>query len=469
MHLQQGLSQQQLRFVRLLEMNAPELDEAIARELEDNPALEVKIDDASRQLTDDGREFGESPEQLQQADYSDPDEAPPLPLRRQTRADASSPLPVPPDSSESLYDYLMRQLPERNLQPDIRRAAEYLIGSLDSNGYLSRPLHAVASDLAINQGLDLSDQEMEQALDAVRSLDPAGVGATDLRDCLLLQLTRLPQSERRDDAINILTDHFEAFAMKHSHKIISGLRISRARLDAAFETILSLNPKPGSSVGSGAAGGEAPGIIPDFAIDVYDGKISITLNNNLPELSIASSFESAVKQIDINARVRRQKGNEFLTTRYTDAREFIRLIEQRQNTLFAVITAIAEVQRDYLLSQDPHRLHPLALKDIATRTGYDISVISRATNGKYVALPWGIFPLRFFFSKSFGEEGENVSGRNIEAAIKSAVAAEDKKHPLSDDAIHKILLSQGYTLSRRTVAKYRDRLGIPVGRLRRAL
>lgn len=467
--LAQGLSQQQVRFVRLLEMNSPELDDAVARELEDNPALETRAEDPGA-LTDDGQHWNESAEQLQRADYYNPEDAPAMRSNAISQSDQPHPLLTPADTSESLYDFLERQLPERRLPERILTLASYIIASLDTNGYLRRPLASLADDFTISRGEDPDSGDMEEAFNVVRSLDPAGVGATDLRDCLMLQLARLDDSQRRDDSLNIVRDHFEAFAMKHSHRIISTLKISRERLEEAYDLIRSLNPKPGASVGSGAAGGESHGIVPDFIIEVEDEDITITLNNNIPELTISAGFESAAKELEITRKNKAQrKGNEFILSRYADARDFIRLISQRQQTLFAVMTAIVEIQRQYLLTEDEQLLQPMALKDIAAKTGYDVSVVSRATNNKSAQLPWGVVPLRFFFSESFRQEGDEISGRNIEAAIRAAVESEDKRHPLSDDAIHKQLTAQGYDVSRRTIAKYRDRLKIPVARLRREM
>lgn len=466
------LSPMQVRFVKMLEMTSPEMDEAVIRELDDNPALEKSENESTSptELTDSGENFNESSEDLLRADYKDDDDIPYYRLEaRNTSRDDKTYNFIPPDDSESLYDNLNRQIKERKLSVEVRAIAEYIIGNLDSNGYLLRKLSSIIDDLAFQQGIDVDYDDARQALDEVRSLDPAGVGASDLRDCLLLQLRR-----NNDDlhklAQDVISNYFEPFSMKHYHKIISGMKISENRFREVLNLILSLNPKPGASFGSAnVQGGAAQPIVPDFMIDIDGENIVISLNNNIPELQVEESFENAVKRMERNARQRASKENEFVMSRYNDAREFINLLRQRQETLFAVMSAIVKFQKKYFLTEDEHNLLPMGLKDIATITGYDLSVISRATNNKYLSTPWGILPLKFFFSESLGEGNEEASAREIQAALKRIVDNEDKRHPLSDDSICQMLNERGYDVSRRTIAKYRDRLGIPVARLRKDL
>ncbi len=440
------LSQQQLKFVKLLELNAPELDEAVERELEDNPALGV---------ADDVHEEEE-----------------PRYLYFPTSGNASDPIPfAPPDESESLYDYLNRQLSERKLPEKIEKAARYIIGSLDSNGYLHRSLANLINDMAFGPGIEISPEEGEEALKVVRSLEPAGIGATDLRDCLEMQLEAMPQSEERDDALRIMREAYEPFTMKHKHRIISLLRIPPQRIDRALALILTLNPKPGSSLGHDASH-EANVIVPDFIVNNEDGEITITLNNKIPELRIEQSFDTAMANLARTAKGRPKKGSEFIVSRYNDARDFIRILSQRQQTMMAVMTAIVNIQKEYFLTEDVYKLKPMMIKNVAELTGLDLSVISRATANKFVATPWGNFPLRFFFSDSIGEQaddGSAATNRKIEAEIALLVEQEDKRHPLSDQKIMEEMATRGYDVSRRTVAKYRDRQGIPVARLRKTL
>lgn len=440
------LSQQQLRFVKLLELNAPELDETVERELEDNPALGVK-------------------EETHEEDANR------YPLFFARSNDDDRPAFMPADESESLYDHLYSQLSERRLHPNVELAARYIIGNLDSNGYLNRSLPLMVNDMAFGPGIDVSETEAQEALDAVRSLEPAGIGAFNLADCLELQLKAMPSDETRNDALRIIREAYEAFTMKHKHRIISQLHISEARANAALALILSLNPKPGNALGSDPAE-ESNVIIPDFIINNEDGEITITLNNKIPELQIEQSFDQAMANLERTAKGRPKKGSEFIVSRYNDARDFIRILSQRQQTMMAVMSAIVKIQKEYFLTEDVYKLRPMMIKNVSELTGLDLSVISRATTNKFVATPWGIFPLRFFFSDSIGEtaeDGSAATNRKIEAEIAAMVESEDKRHPLSDQRIMEEMTARGYDVSRRTIAKYRDRQGIPVARLRKKL
>ncbi len=457
--LSMRLSAQQLRFVKLLEFNAPELEDAIERELEDNPALEatepapVAADELPRYRFD---ARNSSPDDYADYEFS------------------------PADTSDTLYDSLRRQLSERRLPEKVKEAADYIIDSLDPNGYLRRPLDSLVNDMAFGPGIEVTPKEAQEALDTVRDLEPHGIGAYDLRDCLRLQLEHLPDSVTRRDALEILDTQFEAFSMKHSHKIVSNLKIGKERVKEAIDLILSLNPKPGASVGAGSEAANV--IVPDLIVDNEGGQLTVSLNSRIPELAINKTFTEAVAEMNEAAdRKKARAGKEFIFTRYNDARDFIRVLRQRQETLINVMTAILKIQKEYFLTEDIYRLKPMMLKDIAAITGYDFSVISRATNNKYVATPWGIFPLRFFFSDSIGDGNESASeeggeqtqevltNRKIEAEISHIVEQEDKKHPLSDEKIRSMMEQRGYDVSRRTVAKYRDRLDIPVARLRKEM
>lgn len=440
------LSQQQLRFVKLLELNAPELDEAVEQELEDNPALGVV------------EENPHEDEERYPTYYAPAPEA-------QVNSFA------PADESESLYDHLYAQLSERKLPALVEAGARYIIGNLDSNGYLHRSLRQMKDDMSFGPGIDLDEEEARQALEAVRSLDPPGIGAYDLRDCLELQLRVLPPSEERGDAMRIINESYDAFTMKHKHRIISLLKLPEERVDRALSLILSLNPKPGAALGHDPAE-ESNVIIPDFIVNNEDGNITIALNNKIPELRIEQSFEQAMANLERTAAGRPKKGSEFIVSRYNDARDFMRVLTQRQQTMMAVMSAIVKIQKEYFLTEDVYKLRPMIIKNVAELTGYDISVISRATANKFVSTPWGIFPLRFFFSDTIGEsdeEGNAATNRKIEAEIATLVEQEDKRHPLSDQKIMEEMIARGYDVSRRTVAKYRDRQGIPVARLRKNL
>ncbi|MDE6028508.1 MAG: RNA polymerase factor sigma-54 [Muribaculaceae bacterium] len=445
-----ALSPQQIRFVRLLELNAPELEEAVQKELEENVALEEKDTQVDTEL-----DFTMHPS-----------------FRRYSR-DEETPAFTPADTEESLYDNLISQLSERRLPEKVKEGAKYIIGNLDSNGYLDRPLRSIADDLAFNEGIELTDEEARKALDTVRSLDPPGIGAFNLRDTLQMQLEALPESAVRDNALKIIKDGYEAFTMKHKHRLVSSLHLSIKEVDEALDLIRSLNPRPGAALGSSRSD-MASIVIPDFIVNNEDGEITVALNSRIPELQIDRSFEQAVDNMERSAKGRAKKSaeSEYIIRNYNDAREFIAILSQRQRTMMDVMTAIVKIQKEYFLTQDVYTLRPMMLKNVAELTGLDFSVISRATNGKYVATPWGVFPLRFFFSDSVGEatEGsEALTNRKIEEEIRALVEAEDKKHPLSDQHIMEEMEARGFEISRRTVAKYRDRLKIPVARLRKEM
>lgn len=465
LRMQTRITRQQLRYARLLEMNSDELEEAVDVEIAENPALERGDDPEAGE--DD---FKETAEQLQAADYR-PDDAPdyrPAPQRQ--NADREAWYARAADRGESLYDILLRQITQRELRPEVRDAAIYAAGNVDSNGYLRRQAAVLADEMLFNTGVDVSAHTMEQGVEVVKSLDPPGVGASDLQECLVLQLRRAPGSRARADALRIVEERFDDFTKKHYSKIRSSLDLSEERVRDALDAILALNPKPGAAYGSEAMTEAANIVTPDFVVETDGNEITVEVANTREELHIVSSFRDAAERMERERR-RRQAGSEFILNRYNDARDFMAALERRQETLLAVMTAIVKLQRDYVLTGDEHALRPMGLKDIGALTGLDLSVVSRATNGKYVAMPWGILPLRFFFSEAFApdSEGEAASGRQIEAAIRRLVNSEDKKKPMSDDALCCALQAEGFAVSRRTVAKYRDRLGIPVGRLRREL
>ncbi len=439
------LSQQQLRFTRMLELNTPELEEVVERELEDNPALGV----VEETTEEDVRRYPVYSRPKPDDDY----------------------VFSPADESETLYDQLLEQLSERCLSANVETAARFIIGSLDSNGYLHRSLTDIIDDLAFGPGVEVTRSEAEEALSVVRSLEPAGIAASDLRDCLRMQLLAMRPSRQRDNALRIIDDAYEAFTMKHKHRIMSALKLSEEETSEALSVILSLNPKPGAALGHDPAEGNNV-IVPDFVVNVEDDEISIALNNRIPELCIEAGFEQAMANLERTAKGRPKKGSEFVVTRYNDARDFIKVLTQRQQTMMTVMTAIVKIQEDYFRTEDVYRLKPMMIKNVADLTGLDMSVISRVTSNKYVALPWGILPLRFFFSDSIGEEREGAdaaTNRKIEAELVALVETENKLHPLSDRKLMVEMQKRGYDVSRRTVAKYRDRQGIPVARLRKKL
>lgn len=455
--LSQRLTQQQLRYVKMLEMTAPELDEEVEREMEANPALEAVDADTYRDT-----EPSISPTQTEWNSST----------RRSLSSEDYTEMPVA-DTAPSLYDSLLSQLGQLHLDADVLTAARFIVGNLDSNGRLQRDPSYLVNDLAFSEGIDLPQSIMDKGLAVVRTLEPHGVGAVSLADCLSIQLEYLPPSQTRDDALRILNEQYEAFSMLHTHLLVTRLRISQERVDAAIDLIRTLNPKPGASIDSAAAGTNT--IIPDVIIDTSGDEPVITLNNRIPELRISETFSQA--ETDMTKRMEKLKDNadrEFILNRYNDARDFIKSLQLRQHAMLSVVTAIVKLQKDYFETEDIYRLRPMMIKDIEKLTGQDASVISRCTANKYVALPWGILPLRFFFSDTVGdnsgeEETDALTNRKIEAEIRRVVDSEDRKHPYSDEKITQLLIEDGLNISRRTVAKYRDRLGIPPARLRKQI
>ena len=465
---QQTLTPMQVQFVRLLEMNAAAIEDEVQRRLDENPALEV-AEPAENSRADDS--FNETAEDLQRADYRDEDD---IPYYR-TNINNSSPDDEHHEaiaiSETSLIDYLEEQLGERDLDEHSLLIAKYIIGNIDDNGYLLRSAIAISDDIAFQTGLDVSSAQVNDVLQIVRDLDPPGVGATDLRDCLLLQLERREGSPANLLAYKIIDRHFDAFIKRHYDKIAQAMGLSQEQMTAAVDEIRSLNPKPGSVVAGSVAETLSQQVMPDFNVDVDGDEITVTLLNNLPELQIEESFSALNDNYQRSKPANRndEAAAAFVKQKYDSAANFIKILRQRQETLFNVFSAIVRRQREFFLSGDETTMRPMLLKDIGEDTGYDLSVISRATSGKYVMTQWGIFPLKYFFNEAMQHSnGEEVSSHEVLSIIKSVIADEDKTKPMSDEQLCMILKQHGYEIARRTVAKYRERLGIPVARLRKS-
>lgn len=473
--LQLRLSPMQMRLVRMLEMTEPEIEEEVRQELDDNPALEEV--DAPLTSTDMAEEegFGESAEEMQMADYRDEDDIPHYRLEANNRsADDARFEPVAVAAGESLMESLMAQLAETDLDSRQLEIASYIVGNIDDNGYLTRTLPQLEDDIAIDAGIETDMDELKRILSHIRSLDPAGVGAFDLRDCLALQLKRLPDSQAVRRAREIVDSYFDLFSLRHFDRLASLMGVSREGLKEADDVIRSLDPKPASKFGESDADDRARHIIPDFYVEVdQNDRMVVSMPNNVPELAIERSFD--IDDAEVNVRERdvdksRQKGEamSFIARKRQEAADFIELLRMRRTTLLSVMEAIARWQRAFFTSEDESRLRPMVLKDIAGATGLDISVVSRATAGKYVATQGGVYPLKFFFNERVSEE-EDASSREILSALRVLIEEEDSASPLSDEALTSRLTAQGYNIARRTVAKYRERLGIPVARLRKKI
>lgn len=493
----QRLSAQQMLQVKMLEMPLNELEDNINAELDDNPALETENpDDAlmgegneDRSALDDSDnsnddEFGddayeaqsekeERKDELDQAleSIGKDDQMPDYNTDRYNTQNADYEEMVYGDTT-SFYDKLKEQMDMQMLTDKEKQIMEYLIGSLDEDGLLRKDLDSICDELIIYHNIDVSEKEIEHVLHKLQSFDPAGVGGRSLQECLLLQVKRLPKGVLRKTMEEVFEDYFDEFTKKHWDKIKSGLELNETQLETLKDEIRKLNPKPGASLGE-TDGRNMQQINPDFIVDTSDdGTITFTLNRgNMPELTVSPSFTDMIETYKKHKDQMSRKDKEALLyakEKVDKAQGFIEAIKQRRHTLIITMKAIIDIQRQFFLDGDEADLKPMILKDVAERTKLDISTISRVRIEKYVQTKWGIFPLKFFFTDSYTtEDGEELSTRKIKIALQHLIENEDKKKPLSDDAISKVMKEKGFPIARRTVAKYREQLGIPVARLRK--
>lgn len=493
----QRLSAQQMLQVKMLEMPLNELEDNINAELDDNPALETENpDDAlmgegneDRSALDDSDnsnddEFGddayeaqsekeERKDELDQAleSIGKDDQMPDYNTDRYNTQNADYEEMVYGDTT-SFYDKLKEQMDMQILTDKEKQIMEYLIGSLDEDGLLRKDLDNICDELIIYHNIDVSEKEIEHVLHKLQSFDPAGVGGRSLQECLLLQVKRLPKGVLRKTMEEVFEDYFDEFTKKHWDKIKSGLELNETQLETLKDEIRKLNPKPGASLGE-TDGRNMQQINPDFIVDTADdGTITFTLNRgNMPELTVSPSFTDMIETYKKHKDQMSRKDKEALLyakEKVDKAQGFIEAIKQRRHTLIITMKAIIDIQRQFFLDGDEADLKPMILKDVAERTKLDISTISRVRIEKYVQTKWGIFPLKFFFTDSYTtEDGEELSTRKIKIALQHLIENEDKKKPLSDDAISKVMKEKGFPIARRTVAKYREQLGIPVARLRK--
>lgn len=462
--IRQHLSPQQVRFVRLLEMTGPEIEEEIRREIDENPALEADTNDfVDDKVTQDGETtFDETAEQMQAADYDNEDDIPHYLLHANNRGTDSNDTYRFEQNVEtpSGIEQLNEQLDVVSGSPRDIALARYIVGYLDENGRLSRSLNDIANDISIFIGTDISRADLLPALDIIRyELDPPGLGAVDLRECLLIQLKRRqPKTLAVRVAQEIIEHNFDVFTKKHFDRLQSILGVDKATLDDALEIIRSLDPKPGSGLGDNPAA--VNHISPDFFVMPADDdrqRFVLSLNQRVPELAIEESF--LVDPENPDARM-------FIKRKRDEANTFIGLIRRRSDTLMTVLKAIVSVQHRFFETEDTADIRPMILNDLSVMTGFDRSVISRATANKYVATQAGIYPMKMFFSDTPTDD-DDVSASEIAAALKKIINEENKRRPLSDRALTEALNASGYHLARRTVTKYREKMNIPVARLRK--
>lgn len=458
----------------MLELPAVELEDRIRAELLENPALE----EGREEVAPDEMEATETLANEEEAeydsagDYLTEDDIPDYKLQENNRSKDDRMEEIPFSEATSFYDLLHEQLGERNLTEHREKLAEYLIGSLDDDGLLRKSLESINDELAIYAGIDTSEEELEEVLEIIQDFDPPGIGARSLKECLMIQIKRKKETPLREIELNIIDKCYEEFTRKHADKIKQRLNISDEVFEEAMTEITRLNPRPGSSLGE-VIGRNMQQIIPDFTIETEDdGTISISLNNrNVPELRINRNFAGMLADYGRGKNHQTKETRNammFLKQKMDAAQGFIDAVKQRQHTLMTTMEAIVELQRPFFLEGDESLLRPMILKDVAERTGLDISTISRVSNSKYAQTNYGVYALKYFFSDGFTTEGgETMSVREIRKILKECIDGEDKKKPLTDDELTEILKKKGYPIARRTVAKYRQQLNVPVARLRK--
>lgn len=474
--LDQRLSPQQIQLMKLLEVPTMELDMRIKQELEENPALEEGAekeendDDINDQDQDQDAGDSDEKDDFDISDYLNDDADYKTQANNTSKDDEERVIPYSGDLSfqERMYE----QLQMLSLNPKETQIALTIIGNIDDSGYLNREVEAIVDDLAFSSNLSTTEEEVEGILVQIQELDPAGIGARDLRECLLLQIRRKQDGNiTRFTAMKILEDYFEEFTKKHYTRILKKLEISDEDLKEAIDEIVRLNPKPGGA--SKESAGNYQQITPDFSIVENEGRLSVMLNGrNAPELRVSATYRNMLNAYAEGAKTSRSDKDAltFVKSKLDGAKWFIDAIKQRQNTLLLTMKAIMDYQKPYFSSGDETQLKPMILKDIAEVVNLDISTISRVANSKYVQTGHGIFPLKFFFSESLStDSGEEVSTRQVKKILSDAIEGEEKRRPLTDEKLTLMLTEQGFNIARRTVAKYREQLNIPVARLRKEL
>jgi RNA polymerase sigma-54 factor len=474
--LEQRLSPQQIQLMKLLQVPTMELDQRIKQELEENPALEEGADQTEDEYGDneedyDSNEENEFDDDFDISDYFD-DDTPDYKTQVSNKSKDDEERVIPLSVESSFQEKLADQLHLLDLNDTQFQIADTIIGNLDESGYLNREIDAIVDDLAFSANLIITEEEVEEVLKVVQELDPAGIGARDLRECLLLQIARKQNGDiTLYTARKILQDHFEEFTRKHYEKIQKKLEIPDEDLKDAIDAIIRLNPKPGGSMKE--SGKNIQQVIPDFQVLESDGKLELSINGrNTPELKVSKEYEQLMRSYAEGAKTSRsdKEALQFVKAKLDGAKWFIDAIRQRQNTLYFTMQAIMNYQREFFLTGDETTMKPMILKDIAEIVGLDISTVSRVANSKYVQTPYGVYSLKYFFSESLStDSGEEVSTREVKKILSDAIEGENKRKPLTDEHLAKLLNDKGYNIARRTIAKYREQLNIPVARLRKEL
>ncbi len=476
--LEQRLSPQQIQLMKLLQVPTMELDQRIKQEIEENPALEEGAEEKDEDEFDNEDDYDKDEDNDKDDDadfdisaYIDEDGSDYKTKANNTSKDDEERV-IPLSGEQSFQEKMTEQLHLLDMDDIQFMIADTIIGNIDESGYLNREIEAIVDDLAFSANITTTEKEVEEVLIIIQDLDPAGVGARDLKECLLIQINRKQDGDiTKYTAKIILEQFFDEFTKKHYDKIAKKLEIEDQDLKEAVAEILKLNPKPGGSMKESSKNHQQ--IIPDFMITEFEGRLELTLNGrNAPELKVSRDYEQMLRTYAEGAKTSRSDKDalQFVKQKLDGAKWFIDAIKQRQNTLLLTMNAIMEYQKDYFLTGDETNFKPMILKDIAEIVSLDISTISRVANSKYVQTGYGIFSLKYFFSESLStDSGEEVSTREVKKILSEAIEGEKKKRPLTDEKLADLLREKGYNIARRTVAKYREQLNIPVARLRKEL
>ncbi len=463
--LQTKLSPQQIQMIKLLELPTMQLEQRIKREIEENIVLEEEEPSDEEQM----------PEKISVEDYlGKEDDTPSYKSRINNFSKDDKQRPVYITEGRSLQEYLIEQLRFRSLTEREMSVAVYIVGSIDDDGYLRRDLSSLSDDMAFSQGIEVTVEEIERILGIIHELEPAGVGARNLQECLLLQMRQVRiDTHAKRLALKILTSYFDAFAKKHYERLMARLQITEDEFRDAIEQIKCLYPKPGNLYTEGGSD-TTPFIVPDFVLDNSDGELRLTLNaGNIPEVRISRRYKEMIRDMvspDGTVKEKDREAIQFVKSKIDSAKWFISAIKQRHDTLMRTMRTILDFQREYFVDGDKSKLRPMILKDIADRTGLDVSTISRVVNSKYIQTPFGIILLKSLFSEGMQtSSGEEVSSYEIKKILQDCIDQEDKRHPLTDENLMDILNAKGYCIARRTVAKYREMLDIPVARMRKQI
>ena len=472
--LSQKLSPQQIQLMKLIQLPTQAFEQRISQEMNENPALEGGKEEPEKFDEDINNEYQETIDEAPEInidDYLSDDETPSYKLNANNYSADDQQTHMPYAAGQSFTQHLMQQLNTYRLEENEKEIAKFLVGSVDESGYIRREIADIVDDLAFTQNVYTQEAAVESVLEKVQELDPAGVGARDLQECLLLQLKRKQQNSKVVLASRILRETFDHFSKKHYQKLLQKFSISEDELREAIAEIEGLNPKPGGAISSNTRMVEH--VVPDFAITIVEGSLELTLNGrNAPELHVSREYANMLKGYkESKDKSKSQKEAVlFIKQKLDAAKWFIDAIKQRQQTLFVTMNAIMHQQEAYFLSGDQRKLRPMILKDIADTIGMDISTVSRVANSKYVDTPYGTKLIKEFFSESMkNDQGEDVSTKEIKKILEITIGEEDKRKPLTDDKLAQILKEKGYPIARRTVAKYREQLELSVARLRKEL